>query len=226
MINLLLDIIYPPSCEACGTLIPSRSELLCIKCRLNLSRTDYHKLRRNPVAQHFWGRLQVERATSFLHFREQSICQQLIHKLKYEGRPDIGVALGRLLASELKVNGFFEEIDLILPIPMHKAKQKKRGYNQAERLAYGVALQTSIEISTDHLLKGIHTESQTKKGRAKRFENVRDSFSLQNERDLDSKHILLIDDVITTGSTLEACGRLLKDRLDCRLSILTLAATD
>jgi len=226
MINLLLDLLYPPACELCDALIPNRDQILCIACKGKLACTDYHLLRNNPVAQHFWGRLEVERATAYLHFKKQSHTQQLIHQLKYENRPDVGVFLGLLAAQGLCQDGFLKDVDLILPVPLYSGKQKKRGYNQAERIAHGLSIQSGITVSSTHLIKSEHTESQTKKSRAKRFTNVRDSFELKNAEELDHRHLLIVDDVITTGSTLEACGRLLKDSLNCRLSIFTLAATD
>lgn len=226
MIELLLDLLYPPLCEHCKCLVANRSLLLCLECQLNLPRTDYHRLTINPVAQHFWGRLKIDRATAFLHFKKQSMTQDLIHKLKYENRAEIGLTLGRIAAEELIADGFFKGIDLIIPVPMHPAKQKKRGYNQAEIIAKGVAEQSGISMDMDILVKQIHTETQTKKSRALRFQNVKDSYALKNIEAIEAKHLLLIDDVITTGSTLEACASLMRDALDCRLSILTLAATD
>jgi ComF family protein len=180
----------------------------------------------NPVAQHFWGRLKIEKATAFLHFKKQSMTQDLIHKLKYENRVEIGLLLGRIAAEELIADGFFKGIDLIVPVPMHQTKQKKRGYNQAEVIAKGVAEQSGIAMASELLVKAINTETQTKKSRALRFQNVKDSYALKNSQQIEADHLLLIDDVITTGSTLEACATILKDALDCRLSILTLAATD
>ena len=203
-----------------------QNQTLCIKCRLTLPRTDYHRSTVNPVSQHFWGRLDVEKATSFLHFKKQSITQKLIHKLKYEGRQEIGFFLGNMAALELDDDGFFDGIDLIIPVPMHPSKRKKRGYNQAEIIARGVSNHTQILLLADYLLKKVHTETQTNKSRSHRFRNVDQSYAIDQECKQDATHILLIDDVITTGSTIEACGKILKDSLDCRLSVLTLAATD
>jgi len=226
MIDCLLDLFYPPACEGCGTLLSERSRLLCLKCFQALPRTDFFKGQYNPVEQHFWGRLPIEKATAFLHFRKQGITQKLLHLLKYEQRADVGFNLGKWCAIELDQKGFFEGIELILPVPIHPKKAKKRGYNQSRKLAAGLAAQLKIEVAENHLIKASPTVSQTTKSRSARYQNVSDSFALRQANELTRKHLLLLDDVITTGSTLEACGRLLLDQTDCQLSILSLAATE
>ncbi len=149
-----------------------------------------------------------------------------MHSIKYEGNKELGIFMGVMCARDLLKTDFFEGIDLLVPVPMHAAKIKKRGYNQAALIAEGISRVTGRPFSENLLVKNENTESQTKMNRLDRFENVRASFSVNNVHDSSAEHILLIDDVITTGSTLEACGLALQDGMNCRLSILTLAATD
>lgn len=226
MISALLDLFFPPLCDACGKPIPEGLNCLCMKCRLSLHRTNYHRLEHNPVERHFWGRLPFERATAFLHFSSGSLSRSLVHQLKYQNRPDIGRYLGELCARELLVNNFFEGIDLILAVPIHPKKMKLRRYNQAACIAEGVSKGSGIYFDSKCLRKQIHTESQTTKGRYERYENVIDSFVIHQSKALENCHLLLVDDVVTTGSTLEACGRSILNKVDCRISILALAATD
>lgn len=226
MIKDLLDLFFPPCCTSCGNLLPPSVEYLCIHCQLSLHRTHYHQLRSNPVEKHFWGRLKIERATSFLHFKPKGIVQKIVHQLKYQEQSDLGYAMGKLCARELQSSAFLEGIEIILPVPIHPKKLKIRGYNQAAAFGRGVSSFTGIPIDEESLLKEQHTDSQTKKSRYHRFENVRSSFVIKSIQNIQGKHILLVDDVITTGSTLEACGTALKDSADCRISILTLAATE
>ena len=176
----------------------------------------------------FWGRLPLERATSFLQFQKSGKVQRLIHHFKYKGVKEIGYTLGQMAAFELKEKGFFEGIDSIVPIPIHKLKLKKRGYNQSYFIAEGISDAIQIKIDLELITKEIHTESQTKKSRFKRWQNVDSSFKLNMERipEYRGKHILLVDDVLTTGSTLEACGSQLLQIPGVKLSLLTMAVAE
>ena len=149
-----------------------------------------------------------------------------MHVLKYQAQKELGVLMGQMAARELVPSGFFSGMDTLIPIPIHPAKQKKRGYNQAEMIAKGIGSVTEIPVVNDILLKVAETESQTKKGRLQRYENIKRSFDVMTSRHRVPKNVLLIDDVITTGSTIEAAGQLLKEAFDCKLNVLTLAATD
>lgn len=149
-----------------------------------------------------------------------------MHALKYQAQKDLGVLMGQLATRDLVSSGFFKGIDTLIPIPMHPAKQRKRGYNQAEMIAKGISNVSGILLVNDILLKAAETESQTKKGRLQRYENIKKSFDVKTAQHRIPKNVLLIDDVITTGSTIEAAGSLMKEAFDCKLNVLTLAATD
>lgn len=191
-----------------------------------MHKTNYHLLRSNPVEQHFMGRIPVVKATAFLHFKNGSKTQDLLHLIKYEGKRELGIYMGELCAIELMSSGFFDEMDVLIPVPVHSKKQKQRGYNQAEVIAKGVGRIIQKPVLSEALRKVEYTLSQTTKNRYNRFENVQASFEVKNGVELEGKHLLLFDDVITTGSTLEACGVKLLEAANCKLSVLTLAATD
>ncbi|MEQ8910472.1 MAG: phosphoribosyltransferase family protein [Vicingaceae bacterium] len=179
----------------------------------------------NPIEKIFWGRLELEKATSFYQFQKKGSLQRLIHHFKYKGIKEIGITMGSLMANDLQKQGFFEGIDYLVPVPIHQLKLKKRGYNQSQYLAEGVSKVTQIPVLLDLIEKRLNTESQTRKGRFKRWKNVKSSFHLKNSSGFEGHHILLLDDVLTTGSTLEACALELKKIEGLRLSLLTLAYT-
>jgi ComF family protein len=201
---------------------------ICLQCRHALPRTEAYERAENPIQKMFWGRLPLERATSFLQFQKSGKVQRLIHQFKYKGVKEIGNTLGEMAAYELDEKGFFEGIDCIVPVPIHKLKLKKRGYNQSHFIADGLAKALEIPADFDLIAKGVHTESQTRKSRFKRWQNVDTSFKLQLDKvsNYTGKHILIVDDVLTTGSTLEACGNELLQIPEVKLSLLTMAVAE
>ncbi|MAC95762.1 MAG: amidophosphoribosyltransferase [Flavobacteriales bacterium] len=228
MIGSVFQLFYPKVCFACGKPLSKNFEHICLQCRHSLPRTEAYDRKENPIQKMFWGRLPLERATSFLQFQKSGKVQRLIHHFKYKGVKEIGYTLGQMAAFELKEKGFFEGIDSIVPIPIHKLKLKKRGYNQSYFIAEGISDAIQIKIDLELITKEIHTESQTKKSRFKRWQNVDSSFKLNMERipEYRGKHILLVDDVLTTGSTLEACGSQLLQIPGVKLSLLTMAVAE
>lgn len=219
----LADVIFPETCSACGNRLYKNEQLICIYCLSNLPRTHFHNDKENPVYKIFWGRVNVEFAAAFLFFSPKGIVQHMIHQLKYKGNKDIGIMLGRMYGEELKKSPDFSSVQCIVPVPLHPAKQRKRGYNQSEMIAQGLAQSLQIPVSTDGFKRKKHTESQTRKSRYKRWENVDSIFVRAHVGVFDNKHVLLVDDVITTGATIEACAQeILRDN-NTRVSVVALA---
>jgi ComF family protein len=165
----------------------------------------------NHVAQLFWGRCYVEKAAAFSFYARGSRMRKLIHRLKYSGVKELGTELGRIYGSALKSSGFFSDIDVILPVPLHPSKQRMRGFNQSECISAGISGIAGLPLDTTCLERMVRTPSQTKRSRYERWTNVDGIFHVTNPDAIRGKHILLVDDVITTGSTIEACvGELLR----------------
>ena len=218
-----ISLIFPRVCMSCGYLLYKSEDVICTKCLYKLPRTFFHKHSDNPVMQMFWGRINICSAASFLNFTKSGMVQKLVHKLKYKGKTEVGAMLGELYGSELKHAELFKDIDLVIPIPLHWKKQKKRGFNQSEMFGRGLAKTMNIRLDTISLYRKVDTETQTKKSRAERWENVSGVFELKNGQHLEDKHILLVDDVITTGSTMEASATRLLEIPGVKVSLATIA---
>ena len=222
-LNDFLELFFPRICLVCGNNLLNEEELVCLQCLHELPRTNFHMEERNPVAEIFYGRVQLEAATSFFFFSKGSPYQKLIHALKYKGIKETGILLGKHFAIDLEKSPLFASVDIICPVPLHPKKEKKRGYNQSEFIAHGIAGRMGKPVSTGNLARLIYTDSQTRKGRYERWENVEGIFGLNKPEEFESKHILLIDDVLTTGSTLEACASaILSATRNTKVSIATL----
>jgi len=220
----LIHLFCPHYCVVCGARLQEEEQALCADCLKKLPRTLYYLQKDSLVEKLFWGKFPVERATAFFHYQRGGAYAKIVHLLKYEGRSDIGVAMGRLMARELVPSGFFEGVDMLVPVPLHPDRQRERGYNQSERLAAGIQEVTGIEVHSEVLMRQKSTDTQTHKDAQQRYENMRGVFRLNNPASsLQGKHILLIDDVLTTSATLTACADVLKDIPDIRISILALA---
>lgn len=215
-------LFYPRICPACDNPLVRNEEFICTSCLMDLPRTNFHKDPENEVAQMFWGRVKVENATSFLYFQKKSKVQRLLHKLKYKGEKEIGEFLGRSIGNELKGTAF-NDGDIIIPLPLHPKKQKIRGYNQSEMIALGLGKALGKKIETGVLIRKIANSTQTRKHRYERWLNVEEVFEVVNHEKIANKHVLLVDDVVTTGATLEAsAGELLKAE-NTKVSIITVA---
>ena len=195
--------------------------IICSECIYHLPRTDYHLDQDNPVARIFWGRIRIEQATAYYFFNKGSRFRRLIHELKYLGRQDIGVELGRAFGYDLMKSGF-RDIDLIVPVPLHKKKLKRRGFNQSECIARGIAESMSKPFNTTAVIRNIHTGTQTSKLRYDRWLNVENVFRVAEPDFLTGKHILLVDDVLTTGATMEACAAKILEVEGTKVSIVAL----
>jgi len=218
-----LSLFYPELCAACGDNLVSNEKVLCTKCLYELPRTYFHKVPGNPMEQVFWGRVDIFRASALYFFKKKSKYQHLLHLLKYNNRKDIGIELGRLYGSELIDEDDFKTADFIIPVPLHPKKLQKRGYNQSEMIAEGLIKTLPAKLRTDFLYRKKFTETQTKKSRYERWENVNNVFGIKNVEELNGKHIVLVDDVLTTGSTIEGCAIALHSATDVKISVLTLA---
>ncbi len=205
VIDDLLSLFYPRLCAGCGTSLVIGENVLCLNCLADLPRTGFHHIKENPVYQIFTGRASIELATSFCRFDKGGRLQHLLHALKYQGNREVGQKMGVLLGVELSHELDYQLIDAIIPVPLHPKKEKKRGFNQSTEICTGLAKSMNKPLILGNLIRDLHTESQTFKGRFERWENVCGIFSVRNPSVLMGKHLLLVDDVITTGATLEAC---------------------
>jgi ComF family protein len=223
LLHRILDGINPPLCGGCGAPLYEGEECLCHRCLNNLPRTNLHLVTDNWIAQRFWGIIPIERATAMLRFTKESITQNFIHALKYRNCPEYGFMIGRMMAEEIAPSGFFDDVDCIIPIPLHPNREHQRGYNQSERIASGVADVTGIEVLTDAVARIRDTATQTMMSEQERVKNVAGAFRLSGKVDLEGRHVLLVDDVLTTGSTATACAEAFLEVNDIRFSILALA---
>jgi ComF family protein len=216
-------LFFPWHCAGCGSDMLDRDQHLCARCIAALPHTGYTALTGNPIEKMFWGRLKLEAATSTFYFSKSTLVQQLIHQLKYKGNRGIGHYLGNIMGHCLQTSNRFADIDGVVPLPMHPVKERKRGYNQAALLCEGIASVTGAPVLKDVLLKPKVTETQTRKHRTERWENAEGSFAVYPAGMQQRRHLLLVDDVITTGATLEAAGQCLLKTGGIKLSIATLA---
>lgn len=216
-------LLFPRVCEACGNPLGKNEEVLCFDCLFELPRTNYCNELNNPITQMFVGRMKIEKATALFHFHKGSKFRKLLHGLKYKHKPEIGVILGKELGSEMLASGNFSDIDYIVPVPLHPSRQKERGYNQSERIGSGISEITGIPLSVGNLIRNQKTTTQTKMNKEERWNNVSGKFIVKNPELFAGKHLLLIDDVITTGATTESCGQTLLNIEGARLSIAVLA---
>ena len=221
MINDFFNLIFPKLCCACSQALLKNEKIICTSCVVCLPKTNFHLDIENPVNKIFWGRVPIEMATSFYIFSKKSKVQHLLHQLKYKGVKEVGSVIGNLFGHDLKQSNYFKHIQYIVPVPLHQNKLKKRGYNQSEWIAKGISEAMDIPIHLTALYRKVDSTTQTKKNRYNRWENVGEIFAvLGNE--LDNKSVLLVDDVLTTGATIEACAQVLIQH-GCKVYVATIA---
>ena len=223
LLDDFISLFFPRICYACGNSLYKNEEVICTYCRFRLPKTNFHLEKDNPVSRMLWGRVRIEAAAAFCYYRKDGRVQNLIHQYKYKGKKEIGPFLGKLYGSYLKGVPLFNEVDLIIPVPLHPKKQKKRGYNQSELFGAGLSEAMKVPLEPQYLYRTVATNTQTKKSRYQRWENVENIFAVRNSMELHGKYILLVDDVVTTGSTLEACAQMLLRITGVKVSIVTIA---
>jgi ComF family protein len=200
-----ISLLFPRLCYGCGNHLLRNEYLICTGCYVSIPRTNYHLSENNPVAQIFWGRCFIERAAAFSFYTKGSRIRRMIHKLKYSGIKELGYELGRIYAVTLKSSGFTDSLDLIMPVPLHPSKKRIRGFNQSEYISGGIAAVTGLPVDIHSLERVVLSATQTTRSRYDRWTNVEGIFRVSNSDAIRGKHILLVDDVITTGSTIESC---------------------
>jgi len=218
-----LHLFYPHGCSGCGSDVLENGNLLCLRCLHDLPHTRFAQHANNPVEKYFWGRLPLQAAHSEFYFAKESLLQHLIHRLKYKGDQELGMYLGEMMANSLVNAHRFGNIDGLIPLPMFPAKERKRGYNQATVICNGMSPVMNLPVIHNNVIRRHATETQTRKHRTERWDNAAGSFMINKPEQLIGKHWLLVDDVITTGATLEACGQMMAQLPGIKLSIATLA---
>ena len=218
----VLHLVFPQICAGCGSDLVSENNKLCLQCHEALPQTSFHLHGNNPVEKLFWGRLPVTYATAQYYFTKDSLVQRLMHRFKYKGDKELGLFLGRLIGHQLIESNRFSAVDVLVPLPLFRSKERKRGYNQATVLCQGISEVIQKPVEKGAVIRTMFTESQTRKNRVQRWQNMEGRFQLIAEQAIKQQHVLLIDDVITTGATLEACGQELLKAEGDKLSIATL----
>ena len=218
-----VHIIFPHNCANCDSDTLHQDSFLCSKCFTLLPATGFFDVPDNPVEKIFYGRVKIESAAAGFYFNKHSIIQNLISQLKYHGNKEAGIFLGNQIGKYLKESKRFESVDVLVPVPLNLIKEKKRGYNQSHLIAQGITQEFKRPVINNLLIRASNTESQTRKNRLARFENMQNVFEVNKNISKDFKHILLIDDVITTGATLESCCIALKSLKGIKISISSIA---
>ncbi len=220
----IADLFFPRPCAGCGAVPDLPEQYLCHTCCFSLPYTGFMDQPGNAVEKIFYGRVSLEAAAALFYFTKNTLLQHLLFALKYRNQPEAGRLLGRLMGEALAGAGRFASLDLLVPLPLHPKKEKKRGYNQAALLCDAISIITRIPVCRNALVRSQFTATQTQQDRVHRWQNMEAVFALQNAASLQNRRVLLVDDVVTTGATLEASAALLSEA-GCRVSILTAAYT-
>lgn len=225
IISDFIALIYPSCCDACKGELVKGEDILCTSCLLELPRTNYHLERFNPLFKRLHGRIRLSYALAFFKFRKSGKVQALLHALKYHNRPDIGQKLGKVYGMELRLANYMEKFDVVVPVPLHTVRKRQRGYNQSEEFAKGLCASLDVPLDTTLLKRTVRTQTQTKRTRLNRWKNVQDVFEVTDPLKVTGRRILLVDDIATTGATLEACSVELLKAGCAELSIAAIAVT-
>lgn len=225
MIINLLNLFFPKVCLGCNAYLGDNESHICISCRHQLPLTNFHLDNNEALKNVFFGRVKLEQATALLHFSKKGIVQQLMHNLKYKGHQDVGVFLGKWLGEELKTIEAYQSIDVVIPVPLHKSRLRKRGYNQVTKFGQEIAKILEVEFNDKVLQKTLSTKTQVFKNRLLRTSMDSGTFSISEDQTLKGKHILLVDDIVTTGTTIESCANALFNIDGIKISVATMATT-
>ncbi|MDP4281020.1 MAG: ComF family protein [Bacteroidota bacterium] len=217
------SLVFPKICVACGNNLLKNEFVICTRCEYHLPKTGFHLDPENPASRLFWGRVRLENCASYLFFTKGEKVQRMIHHLKYKGRKDIGFFLGKRYGYSLRESPSFMSVEVIVPVPLHKKRLMQRGYNQSEQFANGLKASMGIPVDSYALIRTKNTGTQTKKSRFSRWENVAEMFYVPDPSRIAGKHVLLVDDVITTGATLEACARAMLKFPGVKVSVASIA---
>ena len=225
MLSDLAYLFYPIYCASCDSPLYKNERVLCTSCRHRLPLGNFHMVNAKKIEKVFYGRAKIENATSLLVFEKDSLVQNLIHNLKYRGREEIGTELGVWLGHELSQYSDYQNIDIVIPVPLHPRRLQERGFNQVEKFGREIAKKLKAEYIDIVLKKNSYNQKQSKNSRLTRWINTSETFTTQHESLLINKHILIVDDIVTTGSTIEACIQVLKSIPGIKISIATMAIT-
>ncbi|HTO14280.1 MAG TPA: ComF family protein [Edaphocola sp.] len=227
LLHILFDSFYnfllPKHCAVCERSIGTKEAFLCLKCFYDLPYTEMQGLEENPISINLLTKLKIENSFALLYFVEGGTIRKLLHQMKYGNRPEIGLYLGKLMGRKLLESNYMNDIDIIVPIPLHKKKKHLRGYNQSDYIAEGLALEIKKPVNKSNVVRVINTNSQTDKNRAERLKNVANAFKVKDTALFSNKHLLLIDDVFTTGATIASCGNAILKDTNCKISVATIA---
>ncbi|MBX9850750.1 MAG: ComF family protein [Cytophagaceae bacterium] len=226
MIHDFISLIFPDNCAACDEVLYKGEQSLCAACRVNLPLTNYHLDNENPLMKRFWGRVPVDHALAYYKFTKGGQVQQILYKIKYDGMKSVARQLGVWYGYDLLKAGFDKKVDLLVPVPLHPRKQCQRGYNQSAFFAEGLSVSLNLANYTSVLSRVSDKSSQTLKSRFERWLNVKDLYKIKDKSFIENKHVLLCDDVITTGATIEACARELLDHGAKQVSVAAIAAAE
>jgi ComF family protein len=226
VIDDLANLFFPLICEACKTPLTDNEISICTRCRHHLPITNFHFNNNQEIKKKLYGRVKIEHATALLHFSKKGIVQELLHNLKYRGHEGIGEFFGHWLGGELKTLDHYKTIDIVVPVPLHTRKLRKRGYNQVTKFGQAIAKNLNCDFDEGVLIKRKNERTQVFKNRLMRFDDANTRFDIQYSDRLTGKHILLVDDIITTGATIEACALLLNTAEQVKISIATIAIAE
>lgn len=221
--RFLINLFFPPCCIVCDEPLASGEQHICIRCLMNMPLMPYQPNRENDIEKRFLGKVPFQRATSYFRYTKGSPYDRILFALKYHGRKEIGYSMGRQAAQSLSATGFFDGIDLIIPIPLHPKRYRQRGYNQSEWIARGISELTGLPIDTTSVVRNAYNSTQTHKNKWNRWDDSQHIFSLITPESIQGKHILLVDDVLTTGATLTSCAEEILKAENAKISFFTLA---
>ncbi|MBT8221018.1 MAG: ComF family protein [Bacteroidia bacterium] len=214
--------ISPSLCQICGEALVYDAQIVCLSCEEDLPVTSFHMQKDNPFTDKFFGRINLQAGASYLYFTKEGIAQKLVHQLKYKGKTKLGTSLGQRYGHVLKESSLFKNIDLIMPVPLHRKRLRSRGYNQSSLFAKGISETMDIPMDSNNVIRHRATKTQTRKTRLERFQNVDGAFRVLDPKQLEYKNVLLVDDILTTGATLEGCSKELLKIPGLQLSMATI----